>query len=152
MRGIPHVFSPAVLTVLSSAGWSPSHRNPHAHVWIGALEAEGFTVVPRVSEILRAYGGLCAVDPVPGIECARARFCLDPMLASGEIDYFRRFEGVLGPLFPLGEVEDGLAFLALGSTGAVYSLFDGIADVADSFEQALDNLATGRKFRRLPWE
>jgi hypothetical protein len=117
------------------------------------LEAEGFTVVPGVSDILRVYGGLHVVDPGPGIQCARARFCLDPMLASGEIDYFRRFEGVLSEaLFPLGEVEEGLAFLALGSTGAVYSLFDGIADVADSFEQALDNLATGRKFRRLPWE
>jgi hypothetical protein len=101
------------------------------------LEAEGFTVVPGVLEILRTYGGLRVMERGPGVECARSPFCLEPMLASGETERFKRYEPVVGgSLFPLGEVADGLAFLALGSAGAIYLVGDGVAHVADSFEEA----------------
>jgi hypothetical protein len=112
---------------LAEAGWTPEQRRTElVDGWQRGLDSPGgFEMFPAARDALERYGGVKVTASGPGIECARDAFQIDPMLGFGEEAYFQRHVSRLGvPLYPLGEVANGHAFLAIDPSGRVYMLFD----------------------------
>ena len=134
-------FSPAVESTLRAAGWAPG-RDVSASVsqWERAIpEYQGFAAARRA---LSEFEGLVVSASGPGISMARIPVELNPTLARGEDDRLLAFQAV-GPLFPLGEVENGQHFLAISQEGAVYVVGDAIQRAGSSMEEALGRLICG---------
>lgn len=77
-------------------------------------------------------------------------FDLNPSLAMGEEDRFRRYEEAVSvPLYPLGEACGGHVFMAIAEDGRVFAIMDDLWHIADSIEEALESLVRGRNWRRI---
>ena len=143
---MPDVSAHPVTAALRAAGWREG-RDCVASLleWKSSLAAEGFEMFPAAEAVLREFGGLKVVNRGPGEELARSSFEVDPSLASGERDRFAAFEAPLGKrLFPLGEVDEGHAFLACADDGKIYMLGDRLwflgADVREAFGKLIIGL------------
>jgi hypothetical protein len=146
--GARRAWTSATEATLRSAGWTPT-RCEHAKVqrWRAALEQPGgFVMSHAAARVLAEFGGLRAEARGPGIECARGSFDLNPLLAEGEEDRFAAFAAfVEGPMFPLGELDGGHAFLGIDTTGAVFLVEGWLARLGDDIYAALDATLEGRK-------
>ncbi len=78
------------------------------------------------------------------------------MLALGENEEFAQVETVIGrALYPLGEINEGQAFLAIDEQGRTFIVGDLLLYVDANFDDALDRLLTGKSAVRIdtdePW-
>jgi hypothetical protein len=111
----------------------------------------GFRWFPQAEAAVAEFGGLTMERLEDrGLECAPSSFDTNPMLASGEDEYIAAYEDRSGePLFPLGEVEHGYAYLVVGESGRVYMIFDRLLILGESMREAIDGLVVGRLPREL---
>jgi hypothetical protein len=119
--------------------------------WKHALEGGGrFTLHEAAEAVLLSFGGLRLGERGPGDQISRSTVYLDPAVAIGEedrfCDYFERLRG--RDVFPLGEIDDGHAFLGIDRAGRVYLLMDEVFAEWPSFEAALDALIRGVRSSR----
>ena len=137
--------------LLAAEGWSPRQdRRDYAREVLAEIAADGFSVVPGLESALAHFGGVTVQPEGPGIEVGRMSIEFDARLALGEADRFSEFEEAMGiSLSPLGEVEGGMAFLALGSDGGLYFLFQDAWRAGQSLEQGIDAIITGRASSKL---
>lgn len=148
----------ALTRELRAAGWRPGRRIAPAVMdrWSEAIKADGFSVFGRGLDVLGEYGGLRVGKTGPGLQKGRMGVELDPLLVSGEADRFKEFERLIGEkLFPLGEVENGHALLALSDRGALYMLMDEIWLAGETFGEGLSAIVLGLEVKLLdglsPW-
>ena len=138
----------SVTAALHAAGWREGRDCGAALLeWKTTLAAEGFDMFPAAEAVLREFGGLKIISRGSGEEQARSSFEVDPLLAKGERDRFAAFEAPLGRrLFPLGDVENGHAFLACSDDGKIYMVGDHIwllgSDVLAAFRKLIAGLKT----------
>ena len=129
---------------LTAAGWHLGRRETaRVTEWRARLSA--FDMSVAAERALEEFGGIGVEAGGAGLECARCGFDLNPELADGEEDRF----AALAPfaesdLFPLGEADNGHAFLAIDRTGRVYLVMDFIALMGNDIRAALDALLVGR--------
>jgi hypothetical protein len=144
-------FSPAVRDALAAAGWSPGRRVPDDELreWAGQLD--GFTMSSAAERVLREFGGLSVDGFGPGLEVAREPFAIDPLVAIGEDDHFRRLTDEYGvELFPLGEAAQHFYFLAIDPDGRTYLAMEDVSLLGESFDEALEALVAGRLATPIP--
>ena len=141
--------SPRLLSVLQDAGWSPSRDvSQQAEKWLNELCERGrFPRLEVARAILGSFGGLHLQPSGHGEDFAPGPIDFDPLLAIGEEDRFQRFEEGKRKLFPLGEVDNGHAFLAVDDEGHLYVVGDELMAMGDSLEEGLSNLIHGRRHR-----
>src|SRR5262245_49162644 len=110
--------------------------------WSAALDRPGgFQMFETARRALAQYGGLTLSAEGAGHEFAKASFVVDPMLALGEEERFARAAAELrAPLYPLGEIHGGNAFLAIDDQGRVYVLMDTAVLAGTSIHDALKAL------------
>jgi hypothetical protein len=102
--------------------------------------------------VLEEFGGIRVEISGPGLECARSSFDLNPELAAGEDDRFAALARYAqSDLFPLGEADNGHAFIAIDSVGRVYLVAESIALLGNDIRAALDALLLGRLATTLGW-
>lgn len=136
-----------VVKVLKQSGWrSADDRSGLIAQWEETLREE-FVLFPAARRVLEQFGGIEVRQTGPGEECAKSSFRVDPSLAWGEGDRFQMFSQKLGTvLYPLGDIDGGHAFLAVGDNGQVFALMDVVSLVGASITDALERLVRGRRF------
>ena len=129
---------------LRSAGWFPERRvDELVGPWRHALEdGGGFRMSAAAHEALLQFGGIRARRSGPGRSHARGGFDLDPLRAVGEEE---RFLNTGLALFPLGEADDGHAFLGIAPDGAVYLVSHVARRLGDDVPTALNAILEGVK-------
>jgi hypothetical protein len=136
-----------VRRILTHAGWTEGRLN-HAPVakWARDLDAPGgFTMFDAARDALAEFGGLSVRIDGAGIDFAKGSFQIDPTLAVGEEERFRRLgERLSKRLYPLGEAYGGNSFLAVDEDGAVFLLMDDIRRLGFSMKEALEALILGK--------
>jgi hypothetical protein len=99
---------------------------------------------------LLEFGGLQIQQSGPGLECARAPFRFDPLLALGEEDRFEEFESILQTrLYPLGDVWNGHSFLAIAEDGRVFLVGDDLFFAGNTIDEALERFILGLRRERV---
>lgn len=137
-------FNPTTLRVLTAAGWTERRDRPDdLDLWEKKLSL-GFALFSSAADALRRFGGIQVTRRAPGAGWALRSFHLDPVLALDEEDRFEEFGELLGArLYPLGELDDGHAFLAIDEAGRVYALMLDVWLLGDSIDDAIEALVTG---------
>lgn len=133
-------------SILAKAGWSLDRdRSDLLGAWeIGFFKSEPFNLHDFAREALIQLAGLSISQSGKGRTCARRSFWFDPTGAAGEYDRFREFELHLNArLCPIGEADDGDAFLAVADDGRVLCLMDDAWVIGASMEEALNSLVLG---------
>jgi hypothetical protein len=139
-------FPDEVSEVLRAAGWAPGRRVSDEQLQDWSAQLEGFVMSEAAAQALREFGGLSVDQRGPGLECARAAFEIDPVLALYENDRFDLYRDEYGvELFPLGEAAGSHYFLAIDPAGRTYLVMDDILVLAESFDAALEALVLGRR-------
>jgi hypothetical protein len=131
---------------LERAGWHPGRSVGNlVSEWSRRLDRpDGFRMFPAARDALAEFGGLAGGLSGPGVKRSRSSFRLDPTLAIGEEDRFRKYAASLTTgLYPLGEAGDGHAFLAIDEQGGVYLLMDDILKIGESIREGLTGLLLG---------
>jgi hypothetical protein len=139
-----------VRRVLGDAGWTPTRRDAQAvDGWRQMIDSPGgFQMFPAARGALEEFGGLRVDRRGPGINRAKSSFRIDPTVAKLEYDRFHDFESELGVrLYPLGEVDDGHAYLAVDESGRAYLLMEELFDQYPSVLAALASFIVGRRGR-----
>ena len=96
--------------------------------------------------VLSEIGGLRLDEWGAGLDAARSKFDLNPARALGERMRFADFEKDIGlRLYPLGEIDDGAAFLAIAEDGRIYAMEQALWYAGDDIWDALDRFIRGRK-------
>ncbi|WAS94882.1 SUKH-3 domain-containing protein [Nannocystis punicea] len=134
--------------VLRAAGWREGRDvGEKISTWESLLkESDNFELFTAARRALREFGDLSVRRTGPGRDRARSSFHLDPSLAAGEGDRFEGYEQTLGErLFPLGEVDDGHAYLVISESGKTYLLMDFLIDLAPTFGEAMEALIEGKR-------
>lgn len=147
----PQRFTEAIVEMLHQAGWR-SGRDVMATVQL----PRGFRLFPAAARVLAEFGNLRMGRHGPGLEMARRTVRIDPMLALGENEEFAQVETVIGcALYPLGEINEGQAFVAIDEQGRTFIVGDLLLYVDANFDDALDRLLTGKSAVRIdtdePW-
>ena len=136
-----------VRTLLKQVGWSPRRRICSSQIleWGNALEQSSqFHLFEAARHALLEFGDLTIERSGLGVHCARSGFEINPLLALGEKDRFLQHEAAARTkLFPLGEVRQGHAFLAIGENGAVFILMEELVYLGKDIHSALENLLQG---------
>jgi hypothetical protein len=133
---------------LRAAGWREGRDvGEKLSTWESLLqESDKFELFAEARRALREFGELSVCRTGPGREGARSSFHLDPSLTAGEADRFEEYEQTLGEkLFPLGEVDEGHAYLVMSESGKTYLLMDFLIYLAPTFEEAMEALIEGRR-------
>ena len=132
-------FSNFTHEVLEKSGWFPE-RNVIDSVKL----PNDFSLIPTAEAVLKEFGNLSIGEWGAGIEMARSTIDMEPRSAVCESDRFGEYsELIQSYLYPLGEVDNGHAFLAIDALGRVFILMNFLIFVADDFDQALEKLLTG---------
>lgn len=139
-------FSAQTENTLRRAGWYPGRQVPEKVAsWKGNEMLSPFEMFPAAERVLLEFGGLKVDERGLGETCAREPFEADPTLAGYEqelFDYFSTF--VNTRLYPLGEVDNGHNYWAIGEDDRVYLLMNDIQLLGKNIDQALENLIRGR--------
>lgn len=138
-------FSSDIMEMLHRAGWQPGRD---------VLETiqlpPGFRLFPAAAHVLAEFGNLRIGYYGPGIDTARDTVEINPMRALYENEEFARVETRLGStLYPLGEINEGQAFLAIDEQGRTFIVGDLVFYADDTFDAALDRLLTGKRVHRV---
>lgn len=138
-----------VESAIRAAGWYERRTDADTvRRWSESLDTPtGFRMFPAAEEALSEYGGLEIHAEGAGRDVARTSVKLDPTLALGEEERFARFRAQVGEIYPLGEVGDGHAFLAMDRAGRVYLLLEDLQPLAPSIRQAIAALLLGARQR-----
>jgi hypothetical protein len=103
------------------------------------------------ARVLLEFGALRFGSQGPGAKNARSSIELTPTLARGEEDRFSMWRDDRRPaLFPLGEIDDGHAFIAIDPEGSVYAVGDEYWRIASTFDEALEVLTRGLRWENIP--
>jgi SUKH-3 immunity protein of toxin-antitoxin system len=132
--------------LLEGAGWFEGRDVSRKLAdWRTRLREHGFEPSLAAERALREFGGIRVHQRAPGVNLARESFDLDPLLALGQRDRFKRYETTLGlSLYPFGEWADGALFLAIASDGRVFAIGDDeINLVGGTAKEAILNLIRG---------
>lgn len=142
-----HRFSDSTLAALNDAGWFPGRTvTPQVERWKAALASGGLRIFPAAEEALREFGGLRAGAWRAGEESAQMPFHLDPLLAQPDRNLFAAPSHLVSrPLYPLGEVADGHAFLAITDDGRVFMFMEDLWLVGSTIHEALEALLEGKE-------
>jgi hypothetical protein len=105
---------------------------------------------PAARGALAEFGALHIQQNGAGAEVAREDIRIDPTLALHEDDRFREFEPYVGTLFPLGEIWNGMAYLAIAADGRVYGVMGDVECLGQAMEGALETLIRGLKTTPIP--
>lgn len=141
MEDEPQRFAAVTVEALQQAGWRPG-RDVLPTVQL----PYGFRLFPAAARVLAEFGNLRMGRHGPGLEMARRTVRIDPMLALGENEEFAQVETVIGcALYPLGEINEGQAFLAIDEQGRTFIVGDLLLYVDENFDDALDRLLTGKR-------
>ena len=138
------------MQTMNNLGWKPGRQVSHEELarWTTSLaQTDGFELSDAARRVLSGFGGLRFQKRTrEGIDFSPLSFDLNPLLATGERDRIIAYEESLGhPLYPLGEVEGGHAFIVMDDEGAVYLIMDKCTKVADDIYMALQSLIEGRR-------
>lgn len=113
---------------LRAAGWSPGRRVDTA-AWRASFEATGLAMHRAADEFLGEFGGLLFDLTSSGADRCWKSFEIDPMLAWSCAE--ERFSACSGRIrqnvFPVGELNQGYAFLGMDETAELYFVKDSIA-------------------------
>ncbi|MCX9189909.1 hypothetical protein C3Y87_00425 [Carbonactinospora thermoautotrophica] len=151
-------FPEQVAAVLREAGWAPGRRDEErARRWglelsaYASWDGRQHTFFAAAHDALAEFGGLAVKQSGPGAEVARSPFTLDPTRALHTAGTLAEFGRLLGTrLFPLGEEDDGTAYLAIDEGGRVFALdHAGEWYLGASIDEALVTLVTGRRPARV---
>jgi len=138
-------LSPPVMSALKAAGWEADGARDQGRVNTWLAQLSEFSPNGEARDILSEFGGVRVDQNVPGVECSRMPFWIDPTRAAGEDDRFGRFEDHSGRLFPVGEIWGGHAILGVNSEGRVFAVMDDLYLIGNDFGEALDRLVRGLK-------
>ena len=140
------MYHPDVERALRAAGWAPGRQVPHlvGH-WRATLEKERFVLHRAAESVLLEFGGLRITAVGPGVAVSSSGLNLDPDLAIGESDRFLDYFPELHnrSVFPVGESDDGHAFVGVDPQGVTYLLADEVFARWATFNTALDGLLRG---------
>lgn len=105
-----------------------------------------FEMFPTAEKILLEFGGLAVDESGSGETCAQESFVIDPTLAAYDEELFRYFSSLVKTrLYPLGEVDNGHNYWAIGENEYVYLLMNDVQLLGKTIADALENLIIGRK-------
>jgi hypothetical protein len=140
-------FSARTENTLQRAGWYPGRQVPDKLAyWKSNETLSRFEMFPAAERILLEFGGLKVDQEGPGETCAREPFVVEPTFAAYEYDLFGYYSNLVKTtLYPLGEVNSGYYFWAIGEDNHVYILMDDIQLLGKDIDEALENLILGRK-------
>lgn len=141
------------LRVLTAAGWFPGRcEREQTEAWVYQLahnpfSSEGnFEVFQSAVDALLEFGGLDVVVSGPGVDFAKTSFRIDPTVAVEDVGRFEYYASKVGfRLYPLGEINNGYAFIAIDEMGRVYVLMDDIKLMANSMHEAAKRFILGKK-------
>lgn len=132
--------------ILRFAGWSEGRKVPEqVAAWDAELtEKGGFVLNDAARAFLLEFGGLAWPTREPGEHLPSFSFNIDPRAAVFEDDRFEEAAADAGEsLFPVGEVVNGHAFLAVGPSGQFYLVMDDVQRLGNDpwnvFDQMLSN-------------
>ena len=140
-------FSTKTENTLRRAGWYPGRQVPDIlALWKGNERLSHFEMFPVAENILLEFCGLRVDESGPGETCAQEPFVIDPTLAAYDEELFRYFSSLVKTsLYPLGEVDNGHNYWAIGENDYAYLLMNDIQLLGKSIDEALENLIIGRK-------
>lgn len=140
-------FSAKTENTLQRAGWYPGRQVPDKLAsWKDNEMLSHFEMFPTAERILLEFGGLRVDEYGPGETCAQEPFVVDPTVAAFEQELFRYFSTLVNTrLYPLGEVDNGHNYWAIGENKQVYLLMNDIQLLGDNIDEALENLIICRK-------
>ena len=134
---------------MKDVGWEPAREVARVVIdqWATTLaQTDGFVLFSAARRILSEFGGLRYVAPGrKGVDFSPLSFCLDPMLAIGESDRICGYQKSLGSaLFPIGEAENGHAFIVADERGRIYLVMDRCIILGEDVHAAIVNMIEGR--------
>jgi|SRR5215212_2566067 len=140
-------FSAKTENTLQRAGWYPGRQVPDKLAsWKDNEMLAHFEMFPTAERILLEFGGLRVDESGPGETCAQEPFVVDPTVAAYEQELCRYFSTLVNTrLYPLGEVDNGHNYWAIGENNQVYLLMNDIQLLGEDIDEALENLIIGRK-------
>lgn len=113
-------YSGTVDALLRECGWYP-RRSVNIEECVNSLESEGFFYHFPAKVFLAEFHGVALGVRGSGVNIAKCPVNFDPMLCSGESDRFNGWAGEIDSvLSPLGEYNEGEAFLAMDERSLVY--------------------------------
>ncbi|WP_436771622.1 SUKH-3 domain-containing protein [Yinghuangia sp. YIM S09857] len=143
-----HNFSDDLDHALRGIGWTPGRRVAPEQ-WLTSLESDGLRRHDAATEFLAEFGGLARPCSGPGITSAREAFDLNPALCEGEGGRFRDWSAHIDRvIFPVGEIENGRAFLGIDETSELYLVETCLASF-DQMPYALEGLVLGYRPRHV---
>jgi len=142
-------FSEFTEKILLNAGWF-ENRNCKENLkeWKDELKKSDpdFEIFLKVEVALLEFGEIHIKQRESGIDFARETLEINPLLCVGESDRFADFESEIGEkLYPLGEGGGNHFFIAIAESGKIYGLMMEILLIANTFDEALENLILGKK-------
>ena len=140
-------FSVQTENTLRRAGWYPGRQVPDMlDSWKADQMLCRFAMFPTAERVLLEFGGLKVNEQGPGETCAREPFEVNPTLAAYERELFSYFSTLVNTsLYPLGEVDNGHNYWAVGEDDRVYLLMNDVQLLGENIDEALENLIIGRK-------
>jgi hypothetical protein len=140
-------FSEFTETILRASGWSPNRNVSQLVIqWKAEIQkTDGQEMFPEAEKILIEFGGLKIKQNYPNKIYSRTSVEINPSLVIYESDRFEVFEKNLEiNLYPLGETDGGHSFLTVGEDGRIFLVMMNVWFVANSFDEALENLILGK--------
>ncbi len=144
-------FSDLALKELKKAGWFPG-RDMHdlAQKWIRQLSGfEQFKLFDHIEKILKEFGGLFFNVTGEGIDRYKDPFLISPEYAIVEdlsleeiLEYMPEEVGLV--IYPIGMFTKNDLFIVTDEKERVLLINDDFVHLANSFDEALENLLTGR--------
>lgn len=133
-------FSKTTYRLLTAGGW-----------FVGRDVSESlklppnFEIHPYAQDVLKEFCFLRVGERKAGIERAQRIVEFNPLVAQYEQELFADYSSLSNSnrLYPLGEIDDGHAYLAIDDQGRVFSLLDRMFFIDNDFDVALDKLLTG---------
>jgi hypothetical protein len=141
-ESIMNGLSAGVQPALRAGGWSPARR-VDTTAWRASFDASGLHMHCAAEAFLSEFGGLLFDLSRCSADRHWTSFEIDPMLAwSYAEDRFTACSGRLGQnVFPVGELNQGYAFLGIDEGAELYLVADAIATFG-RLPGALENLVT----------
>jgi len=140
-------FSRQSERLLRQAGWHPGRQVPElVSTWKSHPSIADLEMFETAERFLLEFGGITVTQSGPGVTLARSPFKIDPTLAPYQSDLFKdRGSMVDTRLYPVGEAEDAMYYLAIGENGRVYYVMEDIVLAGYTEDEALENILIGRR-------
>ncbi|WP_092549819.1 SUKH-3 domain-containing protein [Actinoplanes derwentensis] len=135
-------LSEEAIKIVAKAGWFPG-RHIDISAWRASFQELGLVMHEAAENFLSEFGGLSFEYDDSEPRRAIRSFEFDPLLGCGEEGRFEDWGNLIEvKLFPIGELDFGVSFIAIGDDAVLYLVADWLARFGDGVD-GVDNMIIG---------